>query len=50
MKDRSIAGVLVGILALGGAFATRSTDVIFVAASIAFFVLCIGYAEWCGRL
>ena len=50
MKERIVAGVLVGLLALGIAIGTKSTDVVFVVVSVGFFALCIAYAEWCERL
>ena len=50
MKDRIFAGIAVGLLLTVGILATRATDVIFPAASIAFFVICIAYAEGCERL
>jgi len=51
MKERTIISGIVGALALIGIVAvTKSTDVIFVGVSVAFFGLCIAYAEWCERL
>jgi uncharacterized membrane protein YccC len=51
MKERTIVGCIVGALVLlGVTVVTKSTDVIFVVASIAFFILCIAYAAWCERL
>ncbi|MCE0521616.1 MAG: hypothetical protein LV480_01750 [Methylacidiphilales bacterium] len=50
MKEKAIVGGIVGLIALVIVVATRCTDAIFVAVSIAFFVLCIVYAEGCDRL
>ncbi len=45
----TITGI-VSLLLIGGLVATRSTDGIFVAASIGFFLICALYAVWCERL
>ncbi len=50
MKERTIAACLVTLLLIGGLFATKSTDAIFVVATLVFFLICIAYAEWCSRL
>jgi hypothetical protein len=51
MKERTFVGIFLALLGIVMLFGiTRSTDVIFVAISIAFFVVCIGYAELCERL
>ncbi|HUB67876.1 MAG TPA: hypothetical protein VL981_10365 [Candidatus Methylacidiphilales bacterium] len=50
MKEKTIVGTIVAVLAGAGVLAAGSTDVIYVAVSIAFFALCIAYAEGCGRL
>ncbi len=50
MKERTIVTSLVGLLAVGAVLATRNTDVIYVGATVLFFVICVAYAEWCERL
>jgi succinate-acetate transporter protein len=50
MKERTLVGGLVSFLILGSLLATKSMDAIFVAVTIIFFLLCIAYAEGCGRL
>ncbi len=50
MKRKTVLTVVAGVLVLGGLVATRTTDGYFVAATIAFFLLCAAYAEWCARL
>jgi hypothetical protein len=50
MKERTIVGGVVITLIFVIAVATKSTDIVFPAASIAFFAICIAYAEWCERL
>jgi uncharacterized Tic20 family protein len=51
MKERNIIISVILILASLGLIAiTRSTDVIYVAVGLAFFGLCIAYAEWCEQL
>jgi hypothetical protein len=50
MKGKVFLTGLVAFLVLGSLVATRSTDGYFVAATIAFFLLCAAYAEWCERL
>ncbi len=50
MKERTLVASAVGLLAGAGVLASGNTDVIYVAVSIAFFVLCIAYAEGCGKL
>jgi hypothetical protein len=51
MKERTIAGVIVSLIALIGVIvASRSTDVIFITSAVGFFGICIAYAEWCERL
>lgn len=49
-KERVIVTAIVGLLIVGGLIAAKATDGIFVATSIAFFLLCIAYAEGCERL
>jgi hypothetical protein len=49
-KDRSIVLGIVTLLLIVGLLASGMTDGVFIAASIAFFGLCIAYTEWCGRL
>jgi hypothetical protein len=50
MKERTFVGGLVAFLILGSLLATGSTDGIFVAVTVGFFLLCIAYAEGCERL
>jgi hypothetical protein len=50
MKERTIAGCLVSLLLLGGLFAARATDALYVAVAIGFFLLCLAYVEGCGKL
>jgi hypothetical protein len=50
MKEKTIVGIIVGLLALAIAIGTKSTDLVFVAVAVGFFALCIAYVEWCGRL
>jgi succinate-acetate transporter protein len=50
MKERTFVGGLVTFLVIGSLLATGKTDVIFVAATLLFFLLCIAYAEGCERL
>ena len=50
MKERTFVGGLVSFLVIGSLLATKSTDAIFVAVTIGFFLLCIAYAEGCERL
>jgi hypothetical protein len=50
MKERTLVACAVALLAGVGVLASGNTDVIYVALSIAFFVVCIVYAEGCGKL
>jgi hypothetical protein len=50
MKGKVFLTSVVAFLVLGSLLATRSADGYFVAATIAFFLLCAAYAEWCERL
>jgi hypothetical protein len=50
MKERTFIGGLAALLVIGGLLATKSADAIFIAATVGFFLLCIVYAEGCGRL
>ena len=50
MKERTFVGGLVTFLIIGSLIATKSMDAIFVAVTLGFFLLCIAYAEGCGRL
>ena len=50
MKERTIVGTLVAVLAIIAILATENTDLIYITASVLFFVLCIAYAAWCERL
>jgi hypothetical protein len=48
-ENKFIAG-LAAFLVIGTLLDTGTTDGIFVAATVGFFLLCIAYVEWCGRL
>ena len=50
IKGKTFLTAVISFLVLGSLIATRSTDGYFVAAAIAFFLLCAAYAEWCERL
>ena len=50
MKSKAFLTGLVAFLIMGSLIATQSTDGFFVAAAIAFFLLCLAYAEGCERL
>ena len=50
MKERTIVITMVALLACVGVLASGNTDVIYVAVAIAFFGLCIAYAEGCEKL
>ena len=50
MKERMFAGGFVLLLVIAGLVAVKSTDAIFVAVTVGFFLLCIAYAEGCERL
>ncbi len=51
MKERTVVGVIVAILFILVAIGlTKSTDMLFVAAALGFFAICVGYAELCERL
>jgi 1,4-dihydroxy-2-naphthoate octaprenyltransferase len=50
MKERAIVATVVSVLAGALILGTRNTDVIFIAVSIVFFILCIAYAEGCEKL
>jgi uncharacterized membrane protein len=50
MKERVVVGVVVAVLAALLALVIGGTDAIYVVASLLFFGVCIGYAEWCERL
>ena len=50
MKERTIIGIIVALLAAMLAVVFAGTDALFTLASILFFGICIGYAEWCERL
>jgi hypothetical protein len=49
-KDRTIVLGVVAFLVVGSLLDAGATDGVFVAAAIGFFMLCIAYTEWCGRL
>jgi hypothetical protein len=50
MNERTIIKCVVALLAAVVVVATGNTDLIYVGASVLFFVICIAYAEWCERL
>ena len=50
MKERTIVKIMVALMVGTIVLALGGTDVIFVAASIAFFGICIAYAEGCEKL
>jgi len=50
MKEKTIVGGLVLLLVIAGLAATKSADAVFIAVTAGFFLLCIAYAEGCGRL
>jgi hypothetical protein len=50
MKERTLVGGLAVCLVIAGLSAAKSADAIFIAATVGFFLLCIAYAEGCGRL
>jgi len=50
MRERTIVATVVTLLAAVLILATGNTDVIFVVVSIAFFGICIAYAEGCEKL
>jgi hypothetical protein len=50
MNERTVIKSVVALLVIAGALATGSTDIIYVAATFLFFVICVAYAEWCERL
>jgi len=50
MKERTIITTIVGLLAGAVIIATGNTDLIYIGASVLFFVICIAYAAWCERL
>jgi hypothetical protein len=50
MKERTIVKSIVGLLIVTVILATWNTDIIYIAAPVLFFGICIAYAEWCERL
>jgi hypothetical protein len=50
MQERTVVKSLVGLLAIAVVVATASTDLIYIAVGVVFFVGCIAYAEWCEKL
>lgn len=50
MNERIVVGFFLTLIPLVAVLAIGQTDVIFVAAAIAFFLLCAAYAEGCGKL
>ncbi len=50
MKERTIVSSVVALLVTVIILATRETDLIYVAATVLFFGLCMAYAVWCERL
>ena len=49
-KERKFLTGLVIFLVIGTLLDAGTTDGVFVAATVGFFLLCIAYAEWCERL
>jgi hypothetical protein len=49
-KEHKFLACLVTFLVMGTLLDTGTTDGIFVAITVGFFLLCIAYAEWCARL
>ena len=49
-KERGFVTGLVSFLIMGSLLATGATDGIYLAVSIAFFLLCIAYAVWCEKI
>jgi hypothetical protein len=50
MKERTLIQCILAVLAVVIILATRNMDLIYIAASALFFIVCIAYAEWCERL
>jgi hypothetical protein len=50
MKSKAFLTGLISFLLIGSLIATCSTDGYYIAAAIAFFLLCVVYAEWCEKL
>jgi hypothetical protein len=50
MKERTIVSTVVALLVLAVVLLTGNTDVIYVAVTIALFVIGIAYAEGCEKL
>ena len=50
MKERVLVTGAVSVLAAAAILATGNTDAIYIAVTVFFFVICIAYAEGCGRL
>jgi len=50
MNERTIIKCVVATLAAAVVVATGNTDLIYVGASVLFFVICIAYAAWCEKL
>jgi hypothetical protein len=50
MKNRLLGALILVLVLLAGALAAISRDALYIESVIAFFALCIAYAEWCERL
>jgi len=50
MKKRLLGALILVLVLVAGALAAISRDALYVDSVIAFFVICIAYAEWCERL
>lgn len=50
MNEKAIIKIIAGLLASILAIAIAGTDALYPVIAIAFFGLCIAYAEWCERL
>jgi hypothetical protein len=49
-KERAFAVGAISFLAIGGLLAAGGTDAIYVAVSIAMFLVGIAYAAWCEKI
>jgi len=50
MNERTMVKSVVALLVAVVVWITGNTDLIFIGAALAFFVVTIAYAEWCERL
>ena len=49
-KEQTILFCLGAFLVIGSLVDIGTMDGYYVAATVAFFLLCVAYVEWCGRL